>query len=132
MALPVNHPLDEQTLCTSTNSIASTPLACAVRAPYRGRITSIGAVAHGGFTTNCSVAVVIITPVADGTAPGAGTAVTGSPMTLAATNSAAGTSTSMTPTGANIVNEGDLIVFTPSGSTGTTIGGTFTATIQAF
>lgn len=131
MALPVLHPIDEQTFNTSTNSIASTPLACAFRAPFRGQISRFGAVAHGGFTTNCSVAIVIITPVADGTAPGAGTAVSGSPMTLAATNSAAGTSTSMVPTANTFVNEGDLIVYTPSGSTGTTIGGTFSATIVA-
>jgi hypothetical protein len=131
MALPVNHPIDEQTLSCSTNSIASTPLAAAVRAPFRGVISRFGAVSHGAFTTNCSIAVAIITPVADGTAPGSGTAVSGSPMTLAATNSAAGTSTSMVPSAVTVVNEGDLIVFTPSGSTGTTIGATFSAVIQA-
>ncbi len=131
MALPVNHPIDEQTLSCSTNSIASTPLAAAVRAPFRGVINRIGAVSHGAFTTNCSIAVAIITPVADGAAPGSGTAVSGSPMTLAATNSAAGTSTSMVPSAVTVVNEGDLIVFTPSGSTGTTIGATFSVTVQA-
>lgn len=131
MALPVNHPLDEQTLSTSTNSIASTPLAAVIRAPFRGQINRFGAVSHGAFTTDCSIAVAIIASVAGGTAPGAGTAVSGSPMTLTASNSAAGTSTSMTPTANTFVNEGDLIMFTPSGSTGTTIGGTFSAIIQA-
>lgn len=132
MALPLPHPLlKEQTFSASTNSIASTPLACAIRAPYRGKVVLLGAVSHGAFTTDCSVAVVIITVPAAGAAPGAGTAITGSPMTLTAANSAAGTTITMTPTGANFVNEGDLIVFTPSGSTGTTIGGTFSATIQA-
>jgi hypothetical protein len=132
MALPVNHPLDEQTVFASTNSIATTPLACVAIAPFRGKIVKVGGAAHGAFTTDCSVAVAIITAVAGGTAPGSGTAITGSPMTLSATNSAAGTSNSFVPTGANFVNEGDLIVFTPSGSTGTTIGGTFYAAIQAF
>ena len=130
MALPVNHPLDEQTHHTSTNSIASTPLAAVIRAPYRGRIVSLGAVSHGAFTTDCSVAVAVIAAPVAGVAPGAGTAVGGSPMTLDDTNSAAGTSTSLTPTTETYVNEGDLIVFTPSGSTGTTIGATFSASIQ--
>jgi hypothetical protein len=131
MALPNNYPLYQDTLCTTTNSIASTPLACAVRAPYRGTIVRIGAVSHGAFTTNCSIAVAIITEPAAGAAPGSGTAVGGSPMTLTAANSAAGTCTSMVPTSANVVNEGDIVVFTPSGSTGTTIGGTFIVTFRA-
>lgn len=132
MALPSTHPtLKEQTFNASTNSIATTPLAAVIRATYRGRIVLCGAVSHGAFTTDCSIAVAIIPSVAGGTAPGAGTAITGSPMTLTASNSAAGTSTSMVPSGANLVNEGDLISFTPSGSTGTTIGGTFSAVIRA-
>jgi hypothetical protein len=131
MALPNNYPLYQDTLCTTTNSIASTPLACAVRAPYRGTIVRIGAVSHGAFTTDCSIAVAIITSPTAGVAPGAGTAVGGSPMILDDTNSAAGTQTSMVPTSANVVNEGDIVVFTPSGSTGTTIGGTFTVTFRA-
>ncbi len=129
MALPVLHPIDEQTFSTSTNSIASTPLACVVRAAFRGQIMRFGGVSHGAFTTDCSVAIAIISSVAGGTAPGAGTAVSGSPMVLTASNSAAGTSNSMFPTAITYVNEGDLISFTPSGSTGTTIGGTFSAII---
>ena len=132
MALPTNHPiLKEAYLDTSTNSIASTPLACSVRAPFRGNVVLVAGVAHGAFTTDCSVAVVIKPAVAGGTAPGSGTAITGSPLVLTASNSAAGTSASYVPSGAFAVNEGDLIVFTPSGSTGTTIGGTFYAHIQA-
>lgn len=128
MALPTPHPmLQERVLQSSTNSIASTPLACVARAPFRCRVFLVSGVSHGAFTTDCSVAVAIIPSVAGGTAPGAGTAITGSPMTLTASNSAAGTSATMTPTAANICNEGDLIMFTPSGSTGTTIGGTFYA-----
>lgn len=130
VSVPSNHPLYEDWLSTSTQSIATTPLACAIAAPFRGRIVGLRGVSHGAFTTDCSVAVaIIISPVA-GIAPGAGTAVTGSPMVLTAANSAAGTTVSMTPTGANFVNEGDLIVFTPSGSTGTTIGGTFFAALR--
>lgn len=131
MALPNPHPmLKEVTVSASTNSIASTPLACVARAPFRGKIVKAGGVSHGIFTTDCSVAVAIIPVVAGGTAPGSGTAVTGSPLVLTASNSATGTSNSFIPTGANLVNEDDLIIFTPSGSTGTTIGGTFYAVIQ--
>jgi len=130
MALPNTHPLSEETVSTSTNSIASTPLACVARAPFRGKIIKLGGVSHGIFTTDCSVAIAIIPSVAGGTAPGGGTAVTGSPLVLTASNSATGTSNSMVPSGANLVNEDDLIMFTPSGSTGTTIGGTFYAVIQ--
>ena len=132
MALPVNHPLDEQTASADTQSIATTPLACVAIAPFRGKIVKISGVAHGAFTTNCSIAVAIIAAPVAGVAPGAGTAVGGSPFVLTAANSAAGTTNSFIPTSANDVNEGDLIVFTPSGSTGTTIGGTFYAAIQAF
>lgn len=131
VAIPGNHPLlKEQCFDASTNSIASTPLACVIRAPFRGKVVLCSGVSHGAFTTDCSVAVAIIAAAAAGAAPGAGTAITGSPMVLTAANSAAGTSITMVPTGANLVNEGDLISFTPSGSTGTTIGGTFSATIQ--
>jgi len=126
MALPNTHPmLQERCYSASTNSIASTPLACVIRAPFRCKVTQVTGVSHGAFTTDCSVAVAIIPSVAGGTAPGSGTAITGSPLVLTASNSAAGTSATMTPSGANIANEGDLISFTPSGSTGTTIGGTF-------
>lgn len=129
MALPILHPIDEQTFSCSTNSIASTPLAAVLRVPYRGLIMRLGAVSHGAFTTDCSVAVAVIASVAGGTAPGAGTTLSGSPMTLTASNSAAGTSTSMIPTAQTVVNEGDLVMFTPSGSTGTTIGATFSVSI---
>lgn len=127
MALPVLHPLDYQTFGASTNSIASTPLACAVRAPFKAQLVQVSGVSHGTFTTDTSVAVAVIPSVAGGTAPGSGTTVSGSPMTLTASNSNLGTSTSLVPTANTFVNEGDLIVFTPSGSTGTTIGGTFYA-----
>ena len=61
MALPDPHPyLKERTIESSTNSIASTPLACAVRAPFRCRITKIAVVTHGAFTTDCSVALAIV------------------------------------------------------------------------
>lgn len=130
MALAQNHPLLEDWISTSTQSIASTPLAAVLRAPFRGKIVGLAAVSHGAFTTDCAIAVAIIAVPTAGVAPGAGTAVTGGAMTLTASNSAAGTTISVIPTAANIVNEGDLVMFTPSGSTGTTIGGTFYAAFR--
>jgi hypothetical protein len=130
MPLPNVYPLGQRTLSASTNSIASTPLRAVVIAPFTGRLVGLSGVAHGTFTSNCSVAVAIVPAVDAGTAPGSGTAVSGSPMTLTAANSAAGTSASLNPGAFTYVTEGDLVVFTPSGSTGTTIGGTFSATFR--
>lgn len=131
MALKNTHNvLREETVYTSTNSMGATPLACVGVMPFDGFITQVQAVVHGTFTTDCSVAVKIITQVAGGTAPTAGTAVTGSPMTITAANSAAGTTAIMNPSGANFAFEGDLIALTPSGSTGTTIGATFAITCK--
>jgi hypothetical protein len=132
MALPSLHPLlHEQTFSTSTNSIASTPLACVTRAAFSGKVVKVTGVSHGIFTTDCSVAVAIIPSVAGGTAPGGGTAISGSPLVLTAASSAAGTSNVFVPTAETFVNEGDLIMFTPSGSTGTTIGGNFAVIIKS-
>jgi hypothetical protein len=131
MALTNTHNLlREETIYTCTNSIGATPLACVAVMPFNGYISQVQAVSHGTFVTDCSVAVKIITQVAGGTAPTAGTAVTGSPMTITAANSAAGTTAIMAPSGANFAFEGDLIAITPSGSTGTTIGCTFAVTVK--
>ena len=129
MPVPSLHPKHECTVSSACYSIGTTPRPCVITAPFTGRLDRLGAVSHGTFSGNCSVAVAIIPAVAGGAAPGSGTAVSGSPMTLTAANSAAGTSSSLVPGARTFVNEGDLIVFTPSGSTGTTIGATFSATI---
>ncbi len=130
MALPTNHPLKEITIHCHTASCASTPIAAVMRAPLAGFVISVAAVAEAAFTTDMSVAVAIIAAVAGGTAPAAGVAMTGSPFTVTAANSAIGTSASLIPSAANFVNEGDLISFTPSGSTGSNIPMTFSATIR--
>ncbi len=120
MALTVNHPtLKEQSVCCHTPSTASSPIAAYARAPFRGKIVKVGLVVNGAFTTDMSVAVAIN-----------GTAVTGSPFTVTASGSAAGTMGTLVPTGANSVNEDDYISFTPSGSTGSSITGHCFAVIQ--
>jgi hypothetical protein len=130
MALPVAHPLNEVTVHCHSASVGATPIAAVARVPFKGTITKVGLVVEAAFTTDMSVAVAVIPSVAGGTAPGSGTAVTGSPFTVTAANSAAGTTGTMVPTGANTCNEDDTIIFTPSGSTGSNVPGTFFATIR--
>lgn len=130
MALPSNHTLDEAVVYCHTASCGATPIAAVTRFPFRGKIIKCGSIAEAAFTTDMSVAVAIIPSVAGGTAPGAGTAVTGSPYTVTASNSAAGTTGTMTPTAANTGNEDDTILFTPSGSTGSNVPMTFFAVIK--
>lgn len=132
MALTVNHSLREVTVHAHSPSIGASPIAAVARAPFRGKVIKVGLVINGAITVAaCSTAVAIIANAADGAAPGAGTAITGSPFTISTTNSALGSTNSFVPTGANNVNEDDLITFTPSGATGTNITGTYYAVIQA-
>jgi hypothetical protein len=120
MALPVNHPFNEVRIGCHSPSVGGTPIAAYTLAPCRGRIIKVGCVINAAITgADCSVAVAIN-----------GVAVTGSPFTITQAGSAAGTSGTMTPTGANTVNEDDYISFTPSGATGTTVTGTFFAIVQ--
>lgn len=129
--LTLNHPtLKEVTVFAHTPSIGSTPIAAITRVPFRGKVVKVGHVANGAWTGTLSHAVAIIASPADAAAPGAGTAITGSPFTQSATNSAAGSTNSFIPTGANAVNEDDLITFTPSGGTASSISGTYYAVIQ--
>jgi hypothetical protein len=131
MALTVNHPpLKEVVVYAHTPSFGTSPIAAVTRAPFRGKVVKVGFVAGGAWTSTLSHAVNIIASVADGSAPGAGTAITGSPFTQSATSSALGSTNSFVPTAANNVNEDDLISFTPSGATATSMPGTYYAVIQ--
>lgn len=132
MALPNLHPtLKEQTVYCHTASFGSTPIAANVRAPFRGRIVKLGCVVNASFTGTLTVTPAIIPVAADAAAPGAGTAITGGAFTMSATNSASGSSNSIVPTGANVVNEDDIINFIPSGATATNGPASFYAVIQA-
>lgn len=130
MALPVFHPLFEVVVYAHSASVGATPIAAVARVPFKGTIIKVGLVVEAAFTTDMSVAVAVIPSVAGGTAPGGGTAVTGSPFTVTASNSAAGTTGTMVPTAANTCNEDDTILFTPSGSTGSNVPGNFFAVIR--
>ena len=130
MALPVNHPIDEQTVYVTAGAAT---IVVGVRAPFRGKIVKIGQVLGAAITSAPLVTVAsIVVPVADAAAPGAGTAITHPALSTSNTNSAAGSQSAVIPTAANIVNEDDTIVFTPSGAAGATTAVSYYATIQAF
>lgn len=115
MALPTNHPVNEVRVSAHSPSIAASPIAAYCLAPVRGRLIGVTCVINGAITVaDASMAVAIN-----------GTAVTGSPFLVLTAGSAAGTSGSLVPSGANTVNEGDYVSVTPSGATGTTITGNF-------
>jgi hypothetical protein len=121
MALTNNHPtLKEVQVGCHSASIGGTPVAAYTRAPFRGKLVKVVAIADGVITTaDCSVAVAIN-----------GTAVTGGTITIPVASAAAGQLASAIPTAANAVNEDDVISFTPSGASGSSIPGTFLAVIQ--
>lgn len=121
MALPVNHPLNEVPLHCHSASIGGTPIAGYLRAPFRGKILKVGVITNGTITTaDCTVATAVN-----------GTAITGGSVVATVSGAAAGQLFSAIPTGANLVNEDDVISFTPSGASGSNIPGTFFAVIRA-
>lgn len=121
MPLSNNHTLDENRVSVATSSIGATPLACYVGAPVRGQLVKLSLVAQGVITTaDCAVAVAIN-----------GVTNTACAFILPVAGAAAGQIVSAVPTSPVYVNEDDVIRFTPSGASGATIGGLFTATVVA-
>ncbi len=121
MALTLNHPLlKEQTVYAYSSSIGATPIAAATQAQFRGRIMEVGCIPSGTLTSSNSVEFSIN-----------GTDVTGSPFVMVSTGAGIGVATSAVPTGANTVNQGDYITFTPSGGAGASVPGMFYAVIRA-
>lgn len=121
MPLANNHTLDETRVSVSTTSIGGTPVACYVGVPLRGQITKLSLVAQGAITTaDCAIAVAIN-----------GTASTACAFVLPLASAAAGQIVTLVPTSPVYVNEDDVIKFTPSGASGSTIGGLFTANVVA-
>jgi hypothetical protein len=126
MAYPNVRPNNEWVVSAATLSIGSTPVPAVCVAPVKGHIVRTG-MASNGALTGTTVASCIITP-AGGSA--------GSDIGSGALSLAAGTAITAIDTGFNInstnnyVNEGDTITFTPSGGTGSSIGGNFFAVIR--
>ncbi len=129
MALTVNHPLlKEQTVYAIAGAAT---IVVAARAGFRGKVVKVGAVLGAAITSAPLVVVASIIPAAaDTVAPGSGTAITHPALSISNTNSAAGSGNGVVPTAANIVNEDDVIVFTPSGAAGATTSVTYYAVIQ--
>ncbi len=121
MPLPNNHPTlkEAQVECHSA-SIGASPAAAYARAAFRGRIVKFGGVTGGTITTaDCAVTVAV-----NGASIGT--------FTITAAGAAAGQLFAGAPsTFANqAVNEDDVISFTPSGASGTSVPGSFFAVLQ--
>lgn len=111
MTLPVLHPLSDTMWSCYTASVGATPVAAHIVAPWRCKIMQVASVLGGVITTaNASVAVAIN-----------GTAVTGATLDIEDSGSAVGDLDTATPTAANVANEGDVISFTPSLASGSSI-----------
>lgn len=109
MALPELHPISEAQVMAFTSQIGATPVATHVRAPFRGKVLKVGVVQSAAVTGTSTITTAIN-----------GTGITGG--AIAATAGAAGSHFSAVPTGANDVNEDDVISFTPAGATGSATG----------
>jgi hypothetical protein len=96
----------------STASVATTPVAAYGVMPYRGKVLKTISVLKGAITVaNASCAITI-----GGTAPG------GSPHLVVQSGSAAGQVNTTVMSNPAVFNEGDSVVITPSGATGSSIG----------
>jgi hypothetical protein len=121
MPLPNVRPLNEQVVTCKTASVGASPAAAYCVATMKGKIVRTFAVLEGTITGTLAVAVGINGGADIGAgglsiaAAGAGTAAEDFPA-----NSA----------GNAIVNEGDVIAFTPSGAGGASIPATFHAVIR--
>jgi hypothetical protein len=122
MALPVNHPLKDYQLSGFTASIATSPVAVQVVVPFSGRIMKTYGVSYGTTTGTTAVAVAV----------NGGSAISSAALSIAA--GGAGVKVEATPTSGDFnacqVKDGDVVSFSPSGGTGASIGGTFTALIK--
>ena len=120
MPLPTFRPFQEVALTEGTTSIATSPVAAYMIAPRAGTIERLIAAAGGATTGTIAVAVTI----------NGGSDITGGNLTIPA--GAGNVASAYEPgmlDGAH-VNEGDVIAFTPSGGTGSNVGGAFAAIIR--
>lgn len=131
MTVPPGHrPFSDAILAESTTSIATTPVAASMVAPCNGFMHKVYAASNGTFTGTITVKVTISSSTS--------TDVTSGTLTIAAGSGVQSVSVEIPKTvmanGLSMVpvNEGDLITFTPSGGTGASIPGAFTAVIREF
>ena len=125
MALPFARPRRvEVSLAEGTTSIATTPLAAQIVSPVAGYLERVYATASGTTTGTITVAVSI---------NGGSDACAGGLTIAAGSGSRNNPPFEFPAAGSSIgpaVSEGDTITFTPSGGTGASIGGAFTAVIR--
>jgi len=116
MAIPGNHPFLKEAFETIyCSSIGGTPVSTYIRAPFNCRIGTMSVTPHGAITTaDCAIAVAVN-----------GTANSNLAGTLPVSGAAAGTPAVWTPLIPTYVAEGDIIKFTPSGASGSSIAATF-------
>jgi hypothetical protein len=116
--------LDEVSLAEGTTSIASSPVAAQLVSPVAGWVQRVFASCSGTTTGTISVSVSI----------NGGSDITGGNLTIPAgtgsRNNAVYELVGTASSSSVFVNEGDNIVFTPSGGTGASVGGAFTIVIR--
>lgn len=112
MSLPVPHALKEYHLNAYSSSIGATPAVAYAAVPKKGRIVGVKAVQSAAVTGTSAVAVAI----------NGGTAISSAALSI--TGGSAGTefSSTVNSTDTADVSEDDVISFTPSGATGTSVG----------
>ena len=122
MALPVVRSLKDSTLNCFTPSLATSPVAAQMVVPFSGRIIKTQGVSYGTTTGTTTVSVAI----------NGGTAISSAALSIAAGGAGVEVESTITTSDYNAsqVKDGDVISFTPSGGTGSSIGGTFHALIR--
>lgn len=119
MSLPVNHTLNTIDLTAYTPSCGATPVAAYIRAPFRCRLLKATGILGGAITTS------------DGTITVSVNSNTLATFTVAQSGSAAGLLFSGTPPSPTYLNEDDVIVLTPSGTSGASIPMYFSVAVRA-
>jgi hypothetical protein len=120
MALTVNHPLLKEARPTVLLADSAAVTTAYVRAPVRGFITELNATSGAAVDATRAITCSIITG-------GTTTAITGGSISM--TTAAAGVVYTAVPTGANYVNEDDVIVFASDGAGSTSCPTQFDAVI---
>ena len=120
MPLTSTHPLSEVYLSAFSPSVGSGAINTFVISPVRGRIKRLSLAVNKAVATSTLLVSSFIN----------GTAITGGGMTLAVSGSTSGSTAFAIPTGANWVNEGDVIGFVPSVAAGTSVAANFFAVIK--
>lgn len=120
MPLPGTHTVNTVDLTVSSPSIGASPVTVYMRVPFRSRILKFTGILGGTITT------------ADGTITVAVNGVTVGTFTVTQSGSAAGQlfSGATTTTILSYVNEDDVISFTPSGASGSSIPMYFSAALR--